>query len=88
MELTPKQKAEELVNKYIPHIAGADRYNSTLGIYDKKISKQCALIAIDEIMDVCPYIDEKIRENEDQLLAFSFQFVSYWQGVKEELLKM
>ena len=45
MELTPKQKAEELVNKYIPHIAGADRYNSTLGIYDKHISKQCALIA-------------------------------------------
>jgi hypothetical protein len=26
MELTPKQKAKELVNKYIPHIAGADRY--------------------------------------------------------------
>ena len=45
MELTPKQKAKELVNKYIPHIAGADRYNSTLGIYDKHISKQCALIA-------------------------------------------
>ena len=45
MELLPKQKAEELVNKYIPHIAGADRYNSTLGIYDKEISKQCALIA-------------------------------------------
>ena len=45
MKLTPKQKAEVLVNKYIPHIAGADRYNSTLGIYDKHISKQCALIA-------------------------------------------
>lgn len=43
--MTPKAKAEELVNKYIPHIAGADRYNSTLGIYDKHISKQCALIA-------------------------------------------
>ena len=45
MKLTPKEKAKELVNKYIPHIAGADRYNSTLGIYDKHISKQCALIA-------------------------------------------
>ncbi len=45
MELTPKEKAKKLVNKYIPHIAGADRYNSTLGIYDKHISKQCALIA-------------------------------------------
>ena len=45
MELTPKEKAKELVNKYIPHIAGEDRYISTLGIYDKHISKQCALIA-------------------------------------------
>ena len=53
MELTPKQKAKELVNKYIPHIAGADRYNSTLGIYDKHISKQCALIAVDEILHTC-----------------------------------
>ena len=43
--ISPQEKAKELVNKYIPHIAGADRYNSTLGIYDKHISKQCALIA-------------------------------------------
>jgi len=79
MELTPKQKAEELVKKFSDLEDGE--------MYIGK-AKQCALIAIDEIMDVCPYIDEKIRENEDQLLAFSFQFVSYWQEVKEKLLKM
>ena len=79
MELTPKQKAKELVEKFSDLEDGE--------MYIGK-AKQCALIAVDEIMDVCPYIDEKIRENEDQLLAFSFQFVSYWQEVKEKLLKM
>lgn len=73
MELTPKQKAEELVKKYIPHIAGADRYNSTLGIYDKHISKQCALIAVDEIIKTYLEIDPKL---------------TYWQEVKQELLKI
>jgi hypothetical protein len=51
-------------------------------------SKQCALIAIDEIMKVCPYIDLKIRETEDQLSAFDFQFVSYWEEIKKEIKKL
>ena len=77
MELTPKQKAEELVNKYIPHIAGADRYNSTSGIYDKEISKQCALIAANEIISI-------------KLLWFQkdTEYLDFWQEVKEELLKI
>ena len=77
MELTPKQKAEELVNKYIPHIAGADRYNSTLGIYDKHISKQCALIAVDEIISIKLLWFQKDTEHLD-----------FWKEVKQELLKM
>ena len=77
MELTPKQKAEELVNKYIPHIAGADRYNSTLGIYDKEISKQCVLITVNEIIKI-------------KLLWFQkdTKELDFWQEVKKELLKM
>ena len=47
-----KEKAEELVEKFIPHIAGADRYNTTLGIYDKIIAKNCAIIAVQEILNV------------------------------------
>ena len=77
MELTPRKKAEELVNKYIPHIAGADRYNSTLGIYDKEISKQCALIVVNEIIKI-------------KLLWFQkdTKELDFWQEVKQELLKM
>lgn len=77
MELTPKQKAEELVNKYIPHIAGADRYNSTLGIYDKYISKQCALIAVNEIISIKTLWFQKDTKD-----------IDFWKEVKEELLKM
>ena len=77
MKLTPKEKAKELVNKYIPHIAGADRYNSTLGIYDKHISKQCALIAVDEIISIKLLWFQKDTEHLD-----------FWKEVKEELLKM
>ena len=77
MKLTPKEKAKELVNKYIPHIAGADRYNSTLGIYDKDISKQCALIAVNEIISIKLLWFQKDTEHLD-----------FWKEVKEELLKM
>lgn len=81
MKLTPKQKAEELVNKYIPHIAGADRYNSTLGLYDKEISKQCALIAVEEIisLDIFDCNDDWSTDDGDTR--------EYWQEVRNELLK-
>ena len=75
--ISPQEKAKELVNKYIPHIAGADRYNSTLGIYDKHISKQCALIAVDEIISIKLLWFQKDTEHLD-----------FWKEVKEELLKM
>ena len=77
--MTPKEKAKELVDKYIPHIAGADRYNTTLGIYDKAISKNCALIAVDEIINQLTPI-EKAPNN---LSAFNF-----WQEVKQEIEKL
>ena len=77
MKLTPKEKAKELLNRYIPHIAGADRYNSTLGIYDKHISKQCALIAVNAIISIKLLWFQKDTEHLD-----------FWKEVKEELLKM
>ena len=86
MELTPKQKAKELVNKYIPHIAGADRYNSTLGIYDKHISKQCALIAVEEIINSSPSLP--ILSDAGSFVNDIKESTKYWKEVKEELLKM
>lgn len=80
--MTPKEKAIELVEKYMPHIAGVDRYNTTLGLYDKTISKQCALIAVDEIINEChmwhggDYIEWDIKR------------FKYWQEVRKEIEKL
>ena len=39
--MTPKEKAEELIAKFMPHSSGNSNNNE---------AKQCALIAVDEIM--------------------------------------
>jgi hypothetical protein len=46
MVMTPKEKAEELVLKYLR----ID--NNTREWFNKHIAKQCALIAVDEIIKV------------------------------------
>ncbi|WP_296683397.1 hypothetical protein [Flavobacterium sp.] len=77
--MTPKEKAEELVEKFDELLTYLESKTKT---------KKCALIAVDEIIRVCPYFDLKIRETDDQLSAFDFQFISYWQEVKQEIEKL
>ena len=74
--MTPKEKAEELFNKYCYAI----RYNEKDSEYWTNIiyAKNCALIAVDEILK---YIDE------DDFIYPSPQF-EYWQEVKEEINKL
>ena len=69
--MTPKDKAIGLYCRYI------DAYNDrNLQVSDYKFAKQCALIAVDEIMNVIigsyDYELEKI----------------YWQDVKNEILAL
>ena len=74
--MTPKEKAKELIDTY--------RYalsipNSPLGDYKDNIAKQCALIAVDEILNDDWYIttqEDLIKRKE------------YWQGVKQEIEKL
>ena len=73
MELTPKEKAKELVLKFkeLPQ-------EGTLMFYITfEISKQCALIAVDEIISIKLLWFQKDTEHLD-----------FWKEVKEELLKM
>ena len=74
--MTPKEKAEELFNKYCYAI----RYNEKDSEYWTNIiyAKNCALIAVDEILK---YIDE------DGFIYPSPQF-EYWQEVKQEINKL
>lgn len=66
--MTPKEKAKELVEKY----------DETLTyIESKSKAKQCALIAVDEIISIKLLWFQKDTESLD-----------YWKEVKQELLNM
>ena len=70
--MTPKEKAKELV----------DKYNFLKEIFIPSIheQKQCALIAVDEILDAITFnmYDEDAYNKED----------NYWQEVKQEIEKL
>ncbi|HWR94119.1 MAG TPA: hypothetical protein VN192_02845 [Flavobacterium sp.] len=45
--MTPKEKAEKLVNKFIPYCAG-----NSHTILNRNLSIRCALVCVDEILDI------------------------------------
>ena len=67
--MTPKEKAEELV----------EIYDSTLTYLESKLkAKQCALIAVDEILNNIDFTS-MINGTDDY---------NFWQEVKEEIEKL
>jgi len=61
--MTPKEKAEELHNKFY-------KINEGVNLIYFEEAKQCALIAVDEILSVVWYVPVDIE---------------YWQEVKQEI---
>ena len=82
--MTPKEKAIELVQKF-PLNGNILTYGDAAKQY-KKHSKQCALIAVDEIIKVAP-IDK--YENLDSQFSVEYVgqhlFEEYWEEVKTEI---
>ncbi len=74
--MTPQEKADELFMR---------NFEITVDDY---CAKQCALIAVDEIIKVCPYIRQKDWETLEQLNAANIYFVEFWQEVKQEIEKL
>jgi hypothetical protein len=72
--MTPKEKAKELLNKFklnpIPPFC----------IMSPEHSKQCALIAVDEIINSNPHSNPFNTE--------IYSTMSYWQEVKQEIEKL
>lgn len=97
--MTPKEKAEELVEKFKNH--SKKMYNINADYFDlfiltEKESIQCAIIAVDEILSALEVYD-KITENylrKDFPSYFSCELqnmdsdLRYWQQVKAEIEKM
>lgn len=76
MILTPKEEAKELVDKFIPHTRV---FHEILGwtdyIYE---AKQCALIAVDNILFVIEFnLDFKMERS-----------IKYYLEVKQEIDKL
>ena len=72
--MTPKEKARELYNTY--EQLGRD---FTRGVSMNEFAKQCALIAVDEILDVdCFDMSEEHFDNH----------IEYWQEIKHEIEKL
>ena len=79
--MTPKQKAEELVNKFYMAIS-----NNEMGLNDEA-SRQCALIAVDEILKLDnPNTYNYLTESKEHLIVQLAD--NYWTEVKNEIQKL
>ena len=71
-----KQKANELVNKYWS--AKVDTFHVVESICSKELAIECALIAVDEVINTDMLIDEDV-------FVITPSYLDYWQEVKQEL---
>ena len=73
--MTPKEKAEELVDKYYSIVWHNGKKVCSMS---KQAAKLCALIAVDEVLDAIVIINE-----------YDFEPLNeYWQEVKQEIEKL
>jgi hypothetical protein len=84
--MTPKEKAIELIDKYKPFVycyMGSGMLSNT---YDEDVilnmSKQCALIAVDEIVKEC------YNWNGSDNVQWETKRFDYWNEVKQEIEKL
>ncbi len=77
--MTPNEKAIELVHKFKCYTG--KYYNSKRNIIT---SKQCALIAVDEILIEIAYTQNYVEDTMNKIQVY----ISYWQEVKQEIEKI
>ena len=77
--MTPKEKAEELVKVYYKLLPISASFE-----YSLNICKQCALIAVDEIIKSNPCYEDSDRGGNFQWNDNTY----YWQEVKNEINKL
>ena len=70
--MTPKEKAKELVDKFVQYTPAEEEY-------EFPYAKQCALIAVDEIIsEIEPSVTMDVIEAR----------IKYWEEVKQEIEKL
>ena len=84
--MTPKEKAEELFNMFIIIDDLSDSTGNSL--YFNAHAKQCALIAVDEIVLELEY-HQRHPETKDMMIKIRIsQAFQYWKAVKQEIEKL
>ena len=87
--MTPKEKAFELVERYdfISTHDGLDIMDEELTMLDRK---QCALIAVDEILNLGLHDVGDYRNDQSTMEDFSTAtwYINYWEEVKQEIEKL
>jgi hypothetical protein len=82
--MTPKEKAEELIDKYSLLVP------IEFGGMDKNLAKQCALIAVDEQIKILElihkpeYVSVWVQEQYFNI----YDLIEYFQEVKSEIEKL
>jgi len=71
--MKPKEKAKELVSKYMM----VDTHDEDHFIIRQQRGKKCALIAVDEILEI-------VKSDDSALIVE----LPYWQEVKKEIEKL
>ena len=69
--MTPKEKAKELINEFIEVV--------TEGNFPSVKAKECALIAVNEILSFI---------NKNDIDVWNRDILTYWQEVKQEIEKL
>ena len=77
--MTPKEKADKLCMKFLIQTTTDIPY----GI-NKVIAKECALIAVDEILNNNPFSFYDKKFHLDRIKEYQ----NYWQEVKQEIEKL
>lgn len=75
--MTPKEKANELLDKHRTYIRIADKYGYLISADEIHISIQCTLITIEQLIQ-CTHSDGRGNSMFDK---------EYWQAVKKEIEK-
>lgn len=78
--MTPKEKAKELVDKMSYNDFDEDHNCSNY------VAKNCALIAVDEVLNVIPY--SIMDTHKGEVYFYENEERDYWQEVKQEIEKL
>ena len=82
--MTPKEKVIELYNKFLN--PSGDTY--LYGMLEHESAKECALIAVDELIESFNSIYDASIRNIEKYSGAKYGMKDYWADVKQEIEKL